>query len=188
MRQITKAGAYTVTVEIPDELLAILKGDKDITEKALMAGAEYWRTGILPGHFKEGAAATYGYAPRVTAALKAQRGKPDLVSSYSLKNDITRNAIYTPSRNSIKLKMWARVLNLVPNMAENNPSITVRQRSGRQYPNLKREIKAVTMDDRESVAQVVAGTIANEYAKAMNQASGVGGKPSITQLGSMRSD
>jgi len=49
-----------------------------ITKEVQKEAAYHWHRDILPGHFKEGAAQRYGYAPRVTRRklLRRKRRKP----------------------------------------------------------------------------------------------------------------
>jgi len=135
---------------------------------ALRAGAEYWHTGIVPAgmtskpggiladHFEAGVQSKYGYAPRSPSYLKQKGGRPSLVFNGSLRRDLKVSPAYIiGARNAIVLNMRARIFNLVPNLPQNSEDLYVKHKNGRGYPNLKREIRVVTDDEREMIAKVV---------------------------------
>lgn len=169
---ISKGKAFRCTVAVDDDRLKAMRAAPELAEKALMAGADYWHTGILPKHFERGASGTYGYAPRSPTYLKSKgkSGKPGLVFSGSLRRDLRSKAAYRQVGKSVELKMTARILNVVPNMAENSPDLYVKHKNKtkRGYPNLKREIKMLTEDDRAAVAVVARDTLAAALDPASN--------------------
>lgn len=162
---ISKGKMFSVVSAIPDAFLAALKAAPDIAEKALGAAADYWHTGILPKHFEIGASQKYDYAPRGPKYLKdrKKRGKPPLVYSGSLRHDLkARAAIKTTGKTGVELKMFARVLNFARTL-ENSPDKYVKHKNGVGYPNLKREIKAVTDEEREQIANVIQDQIVDAF-------------------------
>ena len=157
----TRASLFRVTVAVDEDRLRRMKHAPDAAAAAVRAGAEYWHDRVLPRHFEPEAHGKYHYAPRALTYLenRGKRGKPDLVFSGSLRSDLISRAAYKETgRSTIELRLTARVLNLVPNMPQNSADLYVKHNGGRGYPNLKREIKAITDDEREAVAQVIAGT------------------------------
>ncbi len=156
---ISKGKMFGVTISVDDDRLKRMKGAPQAAAAALVAGATYWHTGILPKHFDEGANRRYGYAKRAIAYLKrkGKAGKPDLVYSGSLRNDVTSASSrrFVINGQGVRLAMYARVLNLCPTMSEKDADYYVPRRGGTSMPNLKREIIQITDDEREAVAAVV---------------------------------
>lgn len=160
---ISRGKMFAVTVEVSDERLRAMKEMKGNAEDALMAGADYWHTGILPKHFEQGAAAKYGYAVRSKNYIvqMRRRGGLPLLYTGSMRDELESRASFQRVGMSVNLKMFAHSLNFAPTMPENSDSTHVRHstraRSGRGalYPNLKREIKIITDDEREAVAVVI---------------------------------
>lgn len=157
---------FRVSVEVADDRLKAMTAAPELSAAAIQAGADYWHTGILPKHFEAGAGAVYGYAARSITYLKDRRksGKPSLVFSGSLRRDLkARAAFKTSGKTTVELKMTARVLNFVPNMAQNDQDYYVKHKNSRGYPNLKREIKLMTDDEREAVAAVTTKQLALSF-------------------------
>lgn len=156
---VTKGQIFSLTVAWPDEFVESMRNSPELADKAVSVGADYWHTKILPEHFKSSAHGRYGYAQRSHNYLKSKHGKPDLVASGSMRRDLLANASFKRTANGIEMRMFARALNFAPNMPENSfePRINhTGKRRKSSYPNLKREIKAVTDVDREMVAAVIA--------------------------------
>lgn len=168
MKTISKGRILGVTTEIDDQLLDSLKKTPEILQKATADGASYWHYGILPGHFEKQASFKYGYAQRSKNYLKkpGKGTKPDLVFSGAMRRELIANRAITTTGTGAKLRMWARAFNLAPAMPENSQDAYVKQyaRKGRlrAYPNLKREVKAITDQEREAVSQVVADSAAHQ--------------------------
>lgn len=155
---ISEGRLFRVTVAVDDERLKAMRKAPEAAAQAVQAGAMYWHTGILPEHFKPGNGAKYDYAERSPTYLKARNkaGKPLLVFSGSLRKDLSSRAAFKiGGALVVEMKMTARVLNFVPNMQENNPDKYVKHKNGRGYPNLKREIKAITGAEYDAVSEVV---------------------------------
>lgn len=158
---------FAVTTEVDDQLLKSLRSTPEILQKATAEGAAYWHTGILPAHFEASAHSRYNYAQRAKNYLlqRRKKGRPDLVCRGDMRRELLHNRQIITTAAGAKLKMTARVLNLV-GAANDNPDsyVTHTARNGhtRTYPNLKREIKSITDDERESVAHVVATAIESE--------------------------
>jgi hypothetical protein len=173
MKVVSKGRIFGFTTEISDELLDRLGKQPEILQKANAAGATYWHSGILPQHFEASAHGKYHYATRASKYLKSRgkQGKPDLVFSGSMKQEMLSFLQVTATATGAQAKLRARVLNVVPNMAENDQNYYVRQtlkRGGtRPYPNLKREVKVILDDEREAVAEVVK----QSYLQQMGQAN-----------------
>jgi len=167
----TKGKLLRLTVEVSDERLQAMREAKGNAEDALMAGAQYWHDGILPKHFDKSASSVYGYAPRARSYLKDPRKgqKPAMVFTGSLRADMLKRAAYQRVGSAVNLKMTARVLNFAPTMPENSGDLYVKHKRGRGYPNLKREIKAFTEDEREMVAVVVAKDLERSFAPSENK-------------------
>ncbi len=156
MSTVTKGRIFRVTVAISDVRLQQMKDAPSLANQALQAGADWWHSNVLPAHFRKDAHGRYGYAERARAYLKQKRGKPDLVYSNSMARDLKGRAAFKQiAGGAVELKMTARVLNFVPNMAQDNQDLYVKHKNGRGYPNLKREVKAITPEEKESVAQVI---------------------------------
>lgn len=158
---ISKGKMFACTTVVDDTMLQAMKECKGNAEFALQAGAEFWHSGILPKHFVKGAGAEYGYAPRSSSYLKqsGKRGKPALVFSGSMRRELLGRSAIQRVGSSVNLKMYARALNLAPSMPENSDDLKIRHKKRGLYPNLKREIKAMTPDDKERVASVVAAEL-----------------------------
>ena len=137
-----------------------MKRAPELANDAMLASAQYWQSGILPGHFKGGAGAKYGYARRSAAYLKRKGGKPSLVNSGSMRSDLVKRAAFKAAAGSVEVKMFARVLNLAPTMPQNSDDLYVHQRPKKKggakvpYPNMKREVKIVLDEERETMATV----------------------------------
>jgi len=168
----TRGTLFRITVEVDERRLSQMRRAPELAQAALQAAADFWHTGILPEHFTGKAHARYGYAARSISYMKSskKRGKPDLVFSGSLARDLRARASFSQKSTSVELRMTARVLNLVPRMAENSTDIYVQQKGGRGYPNLKREVKAIIDSEREQLAEVVAA----ELEKAFGPLEGAG--------------
>lgn len=162
---IAKGRMYTVTTAVNDGLLAAMRKAPDSATDAMEAGADYWHRGVLPEHFKKGAHQKYGYADRAISYLRQKNGKPDLVKTATMRRELIARADIKRQSGSVQLKMQARVLNLAPTMPQNSDDLYVKHKnkSKRGYPNLKREIKIILLDEREDVAQVVAWHLQNSF-------------------------
>lgn len=163
---ISKGRMLRVTVAVDDDRLKLMRRAPELAAAAVQAGAEYWHSGILPKHFRGGAASVYDYASRSLTYLKDRRkaGKPPLIFSGSLRRDLTARAQFkVAAGSSIELKMQARVLNFAPAMPANSLDSYVKHKNGRGYPNLQREIKAVTDADQAAVAEVTQGELARSF-------------------------
>jgi len=164
-KTIAKGRLYSVTVEVSDERLKAIKDAPDATEKAMMAGADYWHSRILPEHFQRSAHAKYDYADRTRKyRMYRKRGRPDLVYSGAMASDLMSRASFQRVGQGVNLKMYARALNFAPSMPQNSSDHYVTHTSrGRKrrarYPNMKREIRAFNEADREAVAAVVAAEL-----------------------------
>jgi hypothetical protein len=159
-----------VTVEVNDGPLKAMRAAPELAESALQSGADFWHKKILPRHFEKKAHDVYGYARRAINYLKnrAKGQKPDLVFSGGMRRELGGFAAFRKSGKTLELKMTARALNFAPRMNENDESLYVQHKNGRGYPNLKREIKAITDDERAEVAEVVTGVLGD----AMNVREG----------------
>lgn len=171
---ISKGRLFRVTVAVDDSRLEQMKKAPEAAAKATQAGAEYWHSGVLPGHFKFGAAQKYGYVARQLTYLRDPRksGKPSLVFSGSLRQDLVKRAQFKEmAGGATEIKMWARVLNLAPSMPQNSEELVVKRSNGKDYPNLKREAKALTLDEYEAITKVVNDDLAASFARedAMNE-------------------
>lgn len=154
---VSKGQVFRVTLAISDVRLQQMAEAPSLAAEAMQAGADYWHSKILPRHFDKDARGRYGYAPRSRyySRNKAKGQKPDLVFSGSLRRDLRARAAYVIGKGSVELKMTARVLNFVPNMPQNSADLYVKQRNGKGYPNMKREIKEITDEERAVIAAVV---------------------------------
>ena len=157
--KITKGQMFRVTVVADTRHLKAMGECKELANDGFMAGTRWWHDGILPRHFKPEAHFRYGYADRAWSYVKQKGGKPDMVLSGSMRDDLTTRATYQQSSNGVKLRMFARVLNLVPNIPDNSDELKIRHRGNKRFPNLKREVKVVNKDEREIISTVVAATI-----------------------------
>ncbi len=163
---ISKGKMFRVTTAVDDCAAQGHAQAPELATQALQVGADYWHTGILPLHFRSGAAGTYGYAARSSTYLKDHRksGKPPLIFSGSLRRDLTSRAAFKiGAANTVELKMQARVLNFAPAMPANSDDLYVRHKNGRGYPNIQREVKAITDDERESVAVVITADLERSF-------------------------
>ncbi len=169
---VTQSQAMRATVEIPDELVRAMKRSPEIAAEALQKASNYWHEKILPKHFERGAAARYGYAKRSVRYLQRKQrhgNAPPLQFDASrpvMKNDLVARAQFKMTKNTVELKMFSRVLNLVPTLPENSMDHYVKQKGGRSYPNLKREIKAITEDEREALATVIVAELERAFSPA----------------------
>jgi hypothetical protein len=162
-KTIAKSRIFRVTVEVSDERMAALKRAPENTADAMEKGAMFWQSKLLPKHFEPGSAGKYGYAERSIKYLKSwpKAGKPPLVVSGSLRNDVRVAAFERGAGGQVTAKMTARVLNLVPNLPENSLDLYVKHKdkTKRGYPNLKRELKVVLDTEKEAIAGVVTGRL-----------------------------
>lgn len=177
---VSRSQMFTVTTTVNDQVFDLMKRTPEVAEAAKLASAKYWHNGILPEHFKAGVQSRYGYAPRSHSYQRSQhRGKPLLVLSGSLRNDLTRAAQFkTIGGSATELKMFSRVLNLAPTMPQNSDDLYVKRKGTRGYPNLKREIKVITADENESISEVATDHFVMQYEKA--QAGDGNGRFDIT--------
>lgn len=152
---IAKGRLFRITVAVDDKMLETMRRCPDLTMKAMQEGADYWHTGILPKHFEPSGHSSYGYATRSRNYLKSKHGKPDLVNAGSLRRDLKAKVAFRDAGKVLEMKMFARVLNFCPTMPENSDDKYVKHKKGRGYPNLKREIKAITDEETKAVAAVV---------------------------------
>ncbi len=155
---VSRGKIFYVSVEVDDERLKQFKKAPELMQDALQKGAFYYHTGIFPRHFEAGAAGRYGFAPRSQAYLKKKGGgKPDLVNSGRMKADLLARAALRSSGKMVTLQLTSRVLNLCPNMPETSTDLYVKHnnKSANGYPNLKRELRQVTDDERELIATAV---------------------------------
>lgn len=153
---ISRGRIFRITVSIDDKRMEQLKNAPQAVEHALQQGADWWHTNVLPKHFRKEAHDYYGYAKRSIKYLKSKHGKPDLVQSGSMARELKSRATFRMVGGAMELGMYARALNLAPAMPQNSMDLYVPRRKGRGYPNLKREIKALTMDEHETLSQIVA--------------------------------
>jgi hypothetical protein len=166
---VPKSAAFSVLVSVSQYRLAQFRRAPEIVREAVQVGAEFWHTKILPDHFDKGKQGKYGYAPRSIKYKKQHGGRPDLVFSGSLRRDIKSAASYSQSaRTAVTVSMWARVLNLVPSLPQNSEDLYVlhgnKKKGGQKsYPNLKREIRVVTDDERALVAEVIQAAIVERF-------------------------
>jgi hypothetical protein len=169
MRIVSKGRIFGFETVISDELLDRLRKQPEILQTANAAGARHWHTHILPRHFEPAAHGKYGYAPREPRYVKSKHGKPDLVNTGSMKQEMLSFLQITATATGAQAKLRARTLNLVPNMQENDQNYFVTQRlkkgGTRPYPNLKREVKIVLDEEREAIAEVVR----NSYLEQMQR-------------------
>lgn len=158
---VSKGRLYSVTVEVSDERLRAMRDAPELAEKGLMAGADFWHTGILPRHFQRSAHSTYDYADRTKKYKRRKRGAPDLVNTGAMAAELMGRAAFQRVGKAVNLKMYARALNFAPSMPANSSDHYVmhgsrRGRRGAKYPNMKREIRAFTEAEREQVAEAIA--------------------------------
>ncbi|MCL2647736.1 MAG: hypothetical protein FWD61_12120 [Phycisphaerales bacterium] len=161
----SKTQLFYATIVINPQLLNAIKSAPDIARTALDAAADYWHTKILPLHFARDAAEKYDYAPRTDRYLRQKRkrwgGRPDLMYSGSLRRDLTTKAAIKQMGSDrhvvVELRMWARVLNFVPNMNYDDTSKRVKHSNSTHigYPNMKREIRAITPEENEALAAMI---------------------------------
>ena len=173
IRTISKGQIFSVTTEVDDTLLEKMRQSPDLASQANAEGAKYFHSKLLPQHFKSGAFAKYGYARRGVKYVKSKRGIPNLISppssghSGSMRRELLAMSSYRRTR-GVELRMSARVLNLAPSMPQNSDAMKVKQpgKKGHVYPNMKREIKVVTPDEKKDIALVVRAKLNQLYAPA----------------------
>ena len=173
IRTMSKGQIFSVTTEVDDTLLEKMRQSPDLASQAIMEGAKYFHSKLLPQHFKSGAFAKYGYARRGVKYVKSKRGIPNLISppssghSGSMRRELLAMSSYRRTR-GVELRMSARVLNLAPSMPQNSDDRVVKMpgKKGHVYPNMKREIKVVTPDEKKDIALVVRAKLNQLYAPA----------------------
>lgn len=153
-KTVTKGVLFRLTVEVDSDTLVAMGKVPELAAKAMQAGADYWHTKVLPWHFEPFAHGKYGYASRGKPDRR-KVGKPDLVFTGKMQQDLLLRAAFSIVGQAVVLRMQARTLNFVPAMPENSDAVTVVRSNGRPYPNMKREIKAMTDSDRKAVGAVV---------------------------------
>ena len=77
---------------------------------------------------------------------------------------MTSRAQFIQGASFVTLKMTAKVLNFAPRMGENDQDLYVRHKNGRGYPNTKREVKAMTPDERDAIAAVIVNNLNRAFA------------------------
>ena len=121
---------------------------------AINAGLEgavkYWHRNLVPGHFKQGAAHRYSYAPR-TPAYCRRKGRVKghqlpLVWSGTMRDQVLRRVdIKTmKTRASARGKVYANAFNFASR----------RRASGRPGPDLGAEVLATADGERNALAQL----------------------------------
>ena len=154
------ADLFKVYVEVNEDRLKALKKAPEIVERAFLVAADYYHTKILPQHFKKDAASRYDYARRSMDYLKRQGGKPALINSGRLRADMISRARFQATKTGITISMSARVLNLVPRMPENGLNHYVQlSNSTKGYPNIKRELKAMTEEEEQTIGEIIAAEL-----------------------------
>jgi len=139
----------------------------EILKEGVQKAAMFWHERNLPKHFIRGAGVRYGYAERTRKYLKRKKNKPHLVFSGGMEQQIKSRATFKIRQGGVDVRMTARALNFVPNVAE-SLALKVRHTDGRMYPNIKREIKVVTTDERVEMANIVEDHVRREFKKAQN--------------------
>lgn len=155
VKKVTRSALWTISVEIDKKRIASLGKAKEHVQEAVTEVADKWHKSMLPDHFKRGAHGRYGYAGRSRSYSKRKRGKPDLVKTGTMRRQLQSSVLRTRSSRKVRLRMHARALNFVT-MPQNSPNKYVRMKDGRKYPNMKREIKVVTEEEREQMAAMAA--------------------------------
>ena len=165
-----KGKMFSVFVAVDDDRLAQLAKAPEIADAAMTAAANYWHTKVLPKHFEPGAHDKYDYAARSKAYLKKKAGRgPDLVFTGSLQRDLKAKASFMATRKGlgVQLKMSARVLNFAPVMPANSADYYVKigvKAKGKSYPNLNREIRMLTDQEHDAIADIVTSELERAFA------------------------
>lgn len=164
-KKFTRSQLFAVTVAVDDERLRALKRTPLLIQEAMGQAADLWHSEMLPEHFKRGARGKYGYAKRSKRHERKQRkrGQSDLVYTGAMRSELKSYRIVPLGKSSIRLKMHARVLNLVP-LPQDSFVHRVTRADGSSYPNMKREIKVVLPEEREQLAEHVAYLLEDSYA------------------------
>lgn len=165
--KITKGQLFSVVLVFNENFLKALKRAPEILQEGVMKAAQYWHARMLPKHFTRGAGKKYGYGDRSRSYMKRKGNKPHMVFSGALERQSTSNAEFKPSRTGVATKMRARSLNFVPNTAHSS-AMQVRLSDGRMYPNIKREMKIVIVDERVQLANIVEKFVRQKFKQAQS--------------------
>lgn len=165
MTKVSRSALFAIHIEVDDAILKNLRRSPEIIAEAMSVCANYWHDNFLPKHFDRGAKGRYGYADRSRKYLNSRekKGKPYLVLSGAMKAELTSNAAIKLRSKDVELRMHARVLNLVPNISQDNTALRVQQSNGRMYPNLKREVKAMVSDETQKLSEIVSRYMVRQY-------------------------
>ncbi len=168
MKKIARSAMFAVSIEVNDYFLRSLKKTPEIIAEAMKLGAEFWHDNFLEEHFQRGAYGKYGYAKRSFKYLTRsnKKGKPYLVLSGSLQRDLKASFAIKENAQSAELKMRARVLNFVPNMA-NSAALQVPHLNGKMYPNIKREVKVILPAEMEQLTKVITKHMIRRYQESL---------------------
>lgn len=170
IQKVTRSAMFAVHVEINDGLMKAMARSPELILNAVQVCASYWHDTFLGKHFERGAAQRYGYTRRSTKYMNSQakRGKPYLVLSGSLRDDLKSAAQFTQKSRVVELRMRARVLNLSTSMPENSDVLTVKTSDGKNYPNIKREVKVVARDESSVLSEIVTTELKRQFDAAKN--------------------
>jgi hypothetical protein len=169
MRKVTKGEMFRVHIELNDRLIEKMKAAPDLALNAVQKVAEHWHETFLPQHFAPNAKFRYGYARRSAKYLKRsqKKNKPDLVFSGSLQRDLTTKAQMVHGARFVALRMFARVLNFVPNVPEAVTDKKVRRSDGKLYPNIKMEVRKILRMEERPLAQVAKQAMREQFVAAL---------------------
>ena len=165
---IAKRSLFAIQFVMSEEAQEIFKNNPARLQAALKAGAVHWHKNILNHHFEKPAHDKYGYARRSAAYLNQpkKKNKPDLVYSGMLRRQVLSGFSFVVGTKSVGVKMYGRALNFVSK--ENSPDYYVlmydrHKKQNRSYPNMKREIRLTTEEERTEINGVIENALQDSY-------------------------
>lgn len=174
MKTIAKGRIFSVTSEVSDEHLKMLRKAPEFVREVYESAALDWHANTLPKHFERSAHGRYGYVERTKGYLKTKGSSPDLQSpvksghSGAMKAELTGKAqVRKLGVAGVSLKMTARALNFAGSDAVTSLALKVKNSAGNMYPNMHREIREVTAEEEQGIRTLCETRLAVIYQRAL---------------------
>lgn len=130
--------------------------------EAMVEGAEYWHTNMMPQHFTSGAAAKYNYAPRTRKYMRRKASKMGHQRGleYSGHSRMQAKEDYNIRGGSIAGRPSGTV-------SMSMPSYFVQHPKGSTFIDKPAELTRTTSDEERELAGVVTRAVAERLGRSM---------------------
>lgn len=122
-----------------------------ISKEAWTEAGDHWHEKILPKHFRQGAAAEYGYAPRSRAYMKQKAASKGHQRPDVYKGDLERQVLRLRDVRAIRARGESEG---AVNVKLSGPRY-LHQRQQPRQPNLALELSTVSERDADELADVI---------------------------------